>query len=147
MMNISTLMFLGCFGLLFIEMECLRTIIPTSTTRLRAAQMMLTPEEREQLLQTSTNTCQTSSTHSSMKKIRSALTAALIASTTMVSISYAATTPPVTTQFLEEKISQLESAETRETVLQGLADVFEAAESKTLLVRHGHQYHLVVTPL
>ena len=138
MMYKSTcLLWVACFGFLFIEMQCFR-MIPSSNRML--APLMLTPEEREQLLQTSTTTCPTSSAHSGMKKIRSALTAALIASTTMDSISYAATSPAVTTQVLEEKISQLESAETRETVLQGLADVFEAAESKTLLVCNCHQY-------
>ena len=55
----------------------------------------------------------------------------------------AASAPVVTVAQLEAKIGELESAGSRDTVLQALADVFEAAESKTLLVRTRYKYRIV----
>ena len=44
---------------------------------------------------------------------------------------------------LETSIVSLESASTRKDVIQALADVFEAAESKTLLVRTKYKYRII----
>ena len=55
----------------------------------------------------------------------------------------AASAPAVTVAQLEAKISELEAAESRDSVLQAFADVFEAAESKTLLVRTKYKYRIV----
>jgi hypothetical protein len=41
---------------------------------------------------------------------------------------------------LEEKVVALENAESRKDTLQGLADVFEAAGSRTLLARTKYKY-------
>ena len=48
--------------------------------------------------------------------------------------------PVVTVAKLEEVINTLEKANSRSDTIQGLADVFEAAGSKTLLVRTKYKY-------
>ena len=51
----------------------------------------------------------------------------------------------VTTQQLVDKIEQLEKATTRQDVVQGMADLFEAAGSKTLLTRTKYKYRIIKT--
>ena len=48
-----------------------------------------------------------------------------------------------TTSVLESSIERLESGSNRKEVIQALADVFEAAESKTLLVRTKYKYRVI----
>jgi hypothetical protein len=81
--------------------------------------------------------------HPIFKTVRSVLTAAAIASTALDTVAYAAPAPSVSVGMLEEKIAALEAADTRDTVLQALADVFQAAESKTLLVRTKYKYRII----
>jgi hypothetical protein len=71
------------------------------------------------------------------KKLRAAVVSALVASTAFGDISYAAAAPSV----LEQSVRRLEAADTREDVIQGLADTFEASGgTKTLLVRTKYKY-------
>lgn len=78
------------------------------------------------------------------KGIKTAIVAAAIASTSLDTLVYAAPAgPPVTIGFLEEKIKSLETSTTRSEVIQALADVFEAAGSKTLLVRTKYKYRII----
>jgi hypothetical protein len=82
--------------------------------------------------------------NSALRNFKGALAAAVIATSTIDSSSLAATAaPPVTVAALEEKIKALEMAESRGDVVQALADVFEAAGSKTLLVRTKYKYRIV----
>ena len=76
------------------------------------------------------------------RKIKSAMAAVVIAASTMdVSFAFADTpTVPVTRSALEQSIQTLEAANTRSEVIQSLADVFEAAGTKTLLVRTKYKY-------
>ena len=51
----------------------------------------------------------------------------------------------ITTQQLVDKIEQLEKATSRQDVVQGMADLFEAAGSKTLLARTKYKYRIINT--
>lgn len=76
------------------------------------------------------------------RKLKSAIAAVVIAASTMdVSFAFADTPPvPVTRSVLEQSIQTLEASNTRGEVIQSLADVFEAAGTKTLLVRTKYKY-------
>jgi hypothetical protein len=75
------------------------------------------------------------------RKIKSAVAAVVIA-VTSVDLSFAAsdTPSPITRSVLEQSIQTLEASNTRSEVIQSLADVFEAAGTKTLLVRTKYKY-------
>ena len=74
--------------------------------------------------------------------MKSAVAAVVIAASTIdVPLAFAdAPTVPVTRSILEQSIQTLEASNTRSEVIQSLADVFEAAGSKTLLVRTKYKY-------
>jgi hypothetical protein len=56
-------------------------------------------------------------------------------------MSYTDAAPaPVSNARLEETIVALENADNKADVLQGLADLYEAADKKTLLVRTKYKY-------
>jgi hypothetical protein len=75
------------------------------------------------------------------RKIKSAVAAVVIAASS-VDLSFAAadTPSPITRSVLEQSIQTLEASNTRSEVIQSLADVFEAAGTKTLLVRTKYKY-------
>lgn len=75
------------------------------------------------------------------RKLKSAIAAVVIAATS-VDLSFAAsdTPSPITRSVLEQSIQTLEASNTRSEVIQSLADVFEAAGTKTLLVRTKYKY-------
>ena len=52
---------------------------------------------------------------------------------------------PGTSAVLEQSIEKLESSETRADVVQSLADLFEAAGTKTLLARTKYKYVSITT--
>ena len=81
-------------------------------------------------------------TGSIQRKIKSAIAAVVIAASTMdVSFAFADTSSaPITRSVLEQSIQTLEASNTRSEVIQSLADVFEAAGTKTLLVRTKYKY-------
>lgn len=76
------------------------------------------------------------------RRIKAAVAAVVIAASTIdVPLAFAdAPTVPVTRSVLEQSIQTLEASSTRSEVIQSLADVFEAAGSKTLLVRTKYKY-------
>ena len=83
-----------------------------------------------------------SSVNNLQRRIKSAVAAVVIAASTIdVPLAFAdAPTVPVTRSILEQSIQTLEASNTRSEVIQSLADVFEAAGSKTLLVRTKYKY-------
>ena len=76
------------------------------------------------------------------RRIKSAVAAVVIAASAIdVPLASAdVSTVPVTRSILEQSIQTLEASNTRSEVIQSLADVFEAAGSKTLLVRTKYKY-------
>ena len=79
--------------------------------------------------------------HSKMilQKAKVIFASTLVALSTCMSYTEAAPVP-VSNARLEETIISLENAENKADVLQGLADLFEAADKKTLLVRTKYKY-------
>lgn len=71
-------------------------------------------------------------------------TAAMAILSSSLSLPVPMAVPPVNaapvSAVLEEKVVALENAESRKDTLQGLADVFEAAGSRTLLARTKYKY-------
>ena len=80
--------------------------------------------------------------NSVQRRIKSAIAAVVIAASTMDTSFAFADTPavPMTRSALEQSIQKLEASNTRSEVIQSLADVFEAAGTKTLLVRTKYKY-------
>lgn len=78
---------------------------------------------------------------SMQRKLKSAVAAVVIAASS-VDLSFAASDAPlpITRSVLEQSIQTLEASNTRSEVIQSLADVFEAAGTKTLLVRTKYKY-------
>eukprot|EP01041_Mallomonas_annulata_P008013 gene8013-16411_t len=74
------------------------------------------------------------------KQARIALTSTMVALTCFPPIGNTASSSP---SQLEQSMVALENAETKPEVLQGLADVFEAANSKTLLVRTKYKTRII----
>ena len=75
------------------------------------------------------------------RRIKSAITAVIIAASTAdTSFALPDAPAPITRSVLEQSIQTLEASSTRSEVIQSLADVFEAAGTKTLLVRTKYKY-------
>ena len=75
------------------------------------------------------------------RRIKSAITALFIAASTAdTSFALPDAPAPITRSVLEQSIQTLEASTTRSEVIQSLADVFEAAGTKTLLVRTKYKY-------
>ena len=86
--------------------------------------------------------CKTSpSAGAVQRRIKSAITAVIIAASTAdTSFALPDAPAPITRSVLEQSIQTLEASTTRSEVIQSLADVFEAAGTKTLLVRTKYKY-------
>lgn len=75
------------------------------------------------------------------RRLKSAITAVIIAASTAdTSFALPDAPVPITRSVLEQSIQTLEASTTRSEVIQSLADVFEAAGTKTLLVRTKYKY-------
>ena len=75
------------------------------------------------------------------RKLKSAIAAVVIAASSVdVSFALPDAPVPITRSVLEQSVQTLEAATSRSEVIQSLADVFEAAGTKTLLVRTKYKY-------
>ena len=75
------------------------------------------------------------------RKLKSAIAAVVIAASSVdVSFALPDAPAPITRSVLEQSVQTLEAATSRSEVIQSLADVFEAAGTKTLLVRTKYKY-------